>query len=342
MFQLQELVLGVCKRTWPSEMDFSSSISQFGTPWTSASGSCSRSAPSPHCRPSASLSLLTLSIILCRVASLILGISMICCSLSSYAFCLRWSSPPACSQTQARMETEPASTVFVAREMSANQNFRRSAMDSLSTVPASSVHSSSGLARMPLARRSAPAAAARTFHTRCMGSRSMSTAASPSPSLISSAKARAAFMATTLAPGPSVDGTTRTQRSHVPRASSPARSASASARSRQTPTQTGAALEPGLASMDMRSGQRCARSFSAFVPWKSMVWPRPMGTAKSTPMTPVKSGRYWFVRSDMPLKSEKVSCPDMGTGGSGRPSKGWPRTSRMRPQSAVLAVVRMS
>mmetsp|Transcript_48318 Transcript_48318/g.134318 ORF Transcript_48318/g.134318 Transcript_48318/m.134318 type:complete len:229 (+) Transcript_48318:205-891(+) len=142
--QLQESpVLGLSSKMWPSVIDLSSSISQFGTPATPASGSCAWAWSPSTQRPSARAFSLTFSIIFCLVASVILGISRSSSSLSSSAFCFRWSRPPACSHAQARRETEPAPCEFAAREISANQNLRRSAMDSRRTVPSSSIQASS-------------------------------------------------------------------------------------------------------------------------------------------------------------------------------------------------------
>mmetsp|Transcript_32837 Transcript_32837/g.58990 ORF Transcript_32837/g.58990 Transcript_32837/m.58990 type:complete len:214 (+) Transcript_32837:186-827(+) len=67
-----------------------------------------------------------------------------------------------------------------------------------------------------------------------------------------------------------------------------------------------------------------------------------MGTAKSTPCTPVKRARYWLVRSCMDLNSTKVRLWSAGTGGGGRPSSGWPQESRMRPRRAGPLLVDMS
>mmetsp|Transcript_65708 Transcript_65708/g.152655 ORF Transcript_65708/g.152655 Transcript_65708/m.152655 type:complete len:297 (+) Transcript_65708:778-1668(+) len=293
---------------WPSLMDLSSSISQFGTPGTSGAGSWICASPST-CKPAARASSLTFSIIFCLVAPLILGMSTIRCNLSAKACCARWSSPPACSQNHGSRDTEPAASELAALETNANQNFRRSAMDSLRNVPSISVHPSSlkSLSKSILPSRTLPAAPAKRFHTRCIGSRSMSTKASPSWSHICSANATAAFMATMTAPG-SVDLLTmRAQCSQLPRFSSSQRRASASSRFVQTQTQIASSLFAlGPAWAPSRSGHRNCRSLTGSVPWKSIVWPRPMGTGKSTPSTPVNRGRYWFVLSCMFLYSAKV------------------------------------
>mmetsp|Transcript_33900 Transcript_33900/g.106204 ORF Transcript_33900/g.106204 Transcript_33900/m.106204 type:complete len:281 (-) Transcript_33900:381-1223(-) len=278
---------------WPSEMDLSSSISQLGMPATSAAGSWAAASSSMR-TPSISAS----SLIFCRnlslVSSLIRGMFSICSSFCFNAFSFLWSSPPDCSQAHARRETEPAVLELAARETMANQNLRRSAIDSRRTVPSSSVQSSSfGSTMMPLARRSSPAAPARTFHRRCMGSMSITTSASPSLSHTCSAMAIAAFIATTPAPGSEELGTTMTHRSQQSRSSSRTRSASASERLAQTQTQSSVrSIASGPARMARRSGHRRSRSRTGSVPWKSMVWPRPMGTEKSMPSTPVARGLY--------------------------------------------------
>mmetsp|Transcript_53345 Transcript_53345/g.155448 ORF Transcript_53345/g.155448 Transcript_53345/m.155448 type:complete len:316 (-) Transcript_53345:468-1415(-) len=313
--------------TWPSEMDLSSSISQFGTPGTSAAGSVGlASSPSPMRSPLAAASSLIFCLSLSLVSSLIRGIFSISSNFCSNAFCFRWSRPPGCSHTHGSKETEPALSEFAARETSANQNLRRSAIDSRRTVPSSSVQSSSlGSTMMPLARRSSPAAPAKMFHTRCIGSRSITTNASPSLSPICSAKDIAPFIAITAAPGSEEVGTTMTHSSQQPRSSRRPRMASASSRLRQTQTQSsGPGLAPGPPRTAMRSAQRCSRSFTASVPWKSMVWPRPIGTEKSIPWTPVKRDRYCFVLSCMVLNPAKINLESAGTGGTGRPSRGSP------------------
>mmetsp|Transcript_95348 Transcript_95348/g.246432 ORF Transcript_95348/g.246432 Transcript_95348/m.246432 type:complete len:270 (-) Transcript_95348:585-1394(-) len=267
-------------------MDFSSSISQLGQPGTSDSGSATSSSRG---QPASVACFSIFQIILSRVILLIRGSALISSIFIRYFFCCRWTRPPACSHTHARMVADPAPLALAAREISANQNFRLSAMDSFKTVPSSSVHSSSGLTMMPFARRSTPAASATAFQMRCIGSMSIRTIASPFSTTICSAKDRAPFMARVVAPTPGVSAKTMTLRCQQPRASSFVRSCSASSLVRQTQMLAGGpAAAFGPLSTAMRSGHRCSLSFFSSVPCINIVWPRPTGTEKSIPSTPVK------------------------------------------------------
>mmetsp|Transcript_33374 Transcript_33374/g.92149 ORF Transcript_33374/g.92149 Transcript_33374/m.92149 type:complete len:214 (+) Transcript_33374:779-1420(+) len=211
------------------------------------------------------------------------GTSLAACNFRSYALRFRTSLPPSRSHTHGRRVTEPAPLELAAREMSANQNFRRSEMDSVNTVPSRSTQPSS-VGSKPSRSRSSPAALAKRFQTLCIGSSSTTNAASPPSSLICSAKAIAAFMATMFAPGVGASATKMTHLSQQPCACKVARISSAIACVGQAQMLTDG-LSPTFVAN--KSGQRWALSFAMSVPWMSIVWPQPIGTAKSTPRTPV-------------------------------------------------------
>mmetsp|Transcript_4851 Transcript_4851/g.11115 ORF Transcript_4851/g.11115 Transcript_4851/m.11115 type:complete len:232 (-) Transcript_4851:899-1594(-) len=224
----------------PSEMDFSSSISQLGTPGMLGFGFRAVSSGSPSKEmPSAAASAFTLATSLARISSEMREISSICSSFISYAFRRRYWRLPSCSHSHPSKVMEPLPSSLIALLVSRNQNFRLSPMDSRMTVPCICTHCSSlGSIRRPRAALSWPASSASTFQTSCIASKSHKTTPSPPSSPKYSAKAAAALMAIILDAGSSEMGTKMVQFSQQPRALSSLCSSSASSRVRQTTTFT--------------------------------------------------------------------------------------------------------